>query len=178
MRETFDRIYDTYHQELFRFIFYMVKNREVAEDLVQEVYIRILKSFDSFRGESSEKTWVFSIARHVTIDYFRSQKRKQQRIFDFFDWSKKGEQLQDHEPLPEEIILQNEEVKQIYHYLNQCTVDQRSVLILRFIQAFSIKETAEALNFSESKVKTTQHRALKKLKQLMEAEKERGVSET
>ncbi len=58
----------------------------------------------------------------------------------------------------------------MYRGLARCTVDQRLVLVLRFIQSLSIAETAEALGWTESKVKTTQHRALKALKQYMEEE--------
>lgn len=168
MKIAFDKIYDSYHQDLYRFIFYMVKNKEVTEDLLQEVYIKILKSYESFEGKSSQKTWLFSIARHTTIDYFRSQKRKRSHILNLFDWSEKGDYIPDENPLPEELVMKSERERQIYSFLDQCTVDQKSVLILRFIQSFSIKETAEILNFSESKVKTTQHRGLKKLRELLD----------
>src|SRR5699024_11874694 len=121
----------------------------------------------TFRGDSSLKTWIFSIARHVTIDYFRSQARKRKRIMQIFDWGEKGEELPAKDPLPEEIIMKSEEMSQVYYYLDKCTIDQKAVLILRFIQGYSIRETAEALDFSISKIKTTQHRALKKLHNLM-----------
>ncbi|USK32374.1 RNA polymerase sigma factor SigX [Bacillus sp. F19] len=162
MEEAFQRIYEKYHGDIFQFLFYMVKNREQAEDLVQEVYIRILKSYDSFEGRSSEKTWIFSIARHVAIDFFRKQKTLKQRILETFDWDR--QQIQDIQPLPEEIAAQNEELQGIYRSLDSCTVDQRSVIILRYLQELSIAETAAALGFTESKVKTTQHRALKAIK--------------
>lgn len=164
MKVVFEEMYDRYHRDLFQFIFYMVKDKQVSEDLIQEVYIKVLKSYDSFKGESSEKTWLFSIARHVTYDYFRLQNRKRKRIMEFFDWSEKGERLQDQLPLPEEIVIQSEETKRVYKYLDKCTVDQKSVLILRYIQSFSIQETADILNFSISKVKTTQHRGIKALR--------------
>ncbi len=164
MEFVFEDLYKKYHQDLFQFIFYMTRDRTLTEDLVQEVYIRVMRSYHSFRGASSEKTWLFSIARNVTIDYFRSQKRKRNIIAQFFDWDKKGDFIPDHHPLPEDIALKNDEMNQIYAYLEECTVDQRSVLILRFIQSFSIKETSAILGFSESKVKTTQHRGLQMLK--------------
>src|SRR5699024_2977178 len=167
MRIVFDELYDHYHQDLYRFIFYMVKDQHVTEDLVQETYIKVLQSYKSFRGESSKKTWLFSIARHVVIDHFRQQKRQRNRILQFFNWSEQGESLKDESPTPVEITFQNEELKEIYQYLDHCTIDQRNVLILRFIQSFSIRETAEILNFSISKVKTTQHRGLKHLRKLM-----------
>ncbi|MEC3884705.1 RNA polymerase sigma factor SigX [Halobacillus litoralis] len=168
MRTFFDELYDNYHHDLFQFLVYMVKDRSLAEDLVQDVYVRVMKSYESFNGKSSEKTWLFSIARHVAIDYFRKQKRKRNRFMEFFDWTEKGEQIKDQNKMPEEIAVQNDEIQRVYQALDQCTVDQRSVLIFRFIQGMSIKETAEILSWSESKVKTTQHRAMKALKMILE----------
>ncbi|MCA1022711.1 RNA polymerase sigma factor SigX [Halobacillus halophilus] len=169
MRAFFDELYDHYHQDLFQFIFYMVKDRHLAEDLVQDVYVKVLKSYSAFHGRSSEKTWLFSIARHVTIDYFRRQKRKRDRVAEFFDWSEKGSQLPDHDPLPEEMVIQSEDVKDVYRAMNQCSIDQRTVLILRYIQGLSIKETSEVTGWTESKVKTTQHRALKAVKEVTDS---------
>lgn len=176
MKAAFEKIYDAYHHDLYRFIFYMVKDQQTTEDLVQEVYIRVLNSYDTFKGKSSQKTWLFSIARHVTIDYFRSQKRRRKRVLDYFDWTSKGQDLKDDLPLPEDFVLKDEELNEIYHHLDECTEDQRSVLILRFIHEFTIKETAEALNFSISKVKTTQHRALKRLRALVKVNERRSSS--
>ncbi|WP_026570088.1 MULTISPECIES: RNA polymerase sigma factor SigX [Sediminibacillus] len=170
MKAVFQDLYKKYHQDLYQFLIYMTKDKEQAEDLVQEVYIKVLKSYHTFKGESSEKTWLFSIARHVAIDYFRKQSNKRKRILDFFDWGERGEQLEDQSILPEEIAEQNEEVRQIYHCLDKCSLDQKSVIILRYIQSFSLKETAETLGWSISKVKTTQHRAIKALRQLLQQE--------
>ncbi len=172
MDSLFEELYEKYHHDVFSFLFYMVKNRELAEDLVQEVYIRVLKSYDSFEGKSSEKTWLFSIARHVAIDSFRKQKGWKQRIMDSFDWNR--QEVKDFAPLPEEIALQNEQVQMMYRCLDRCTSDQRMVLILRYIQSLSIAEAAHSLGWTESKVKTTQHRALKVLKTYMD---EPGVKE-
>lgn len=166
MDSVFQELYEKYHHHLFQFLFYLVKNRETAEDLVQEVYIRVLKSYDRFEGKSSEKTWLFSIARNAAIDHFRKQKSWKQKLLESFDWDR--HQIRDHQSLPEEIALQNENIRWIYQSLSHCTLDQRSVIILRYIQLLSISETAEMLNWSESKVKTTQHRALKAIKKVME----------
>ncbi|MDA1475030.1 RNA polymerase sigma factor SigX [Bacillus changyiensis] len=170
MEETFQKIYDQYHQDLFQFLFYMVKDKSQAEDLVQEVYIRVLHSYQTFEGRSSEKTWLLSIARHVAIDWFRKQQTIRQRILGTFDWEKQD--VKDHQPLPEEVVMQHENLQEIFTALDKCTLDQRAVIILRFIQGYSISETAKALHFSESKVKTTQHRGLKVLRKQMELLKE------
>ncbi|MEK5324893.1 RNA polymerase sigma factor SigX [Aeribacillus sp. FSL M8-0254] len=175
MDESFQRLYEKYHQDIFQFLYYLVKDREQAEDLVHEVYIKVLKSYSSFEGRSSEKTWLFSIARHVAIDFFRKQKTLRQRIMEKFDLDQA--QIADQEPLPEEIALQREEIQMLYKAMNDCNVNQRTVLILRFIKELSVAETAEVLGWTESKVKTTQHRALKVLKNYIDkAMKEQVVT--
>lgn len=176
MKSVFQELYENYHKDVFQFLFYMVKNREQAEDLVQEVYIKVMNSYDRFKGDSSEKTWLFSIARHVAIDHFRKQKRKRNRVLEFFDWGEKGHLIQDDQPEPEEVALQNEEIQKVYKCLDHCSVDQKSVIILRYIQSMSIQETAEILGMSVSKVKTTQHRGMKSLQQLMQEDQKEGIN--
>ena len=68
----------------------------------------------------------------------------------------------------------NDNVREIYRCLNRCTVNQKAAIILRYIQGMSISETADVLNWSESKVKTTQHRALKAIKKMMDDSSEEG----
>lgn len=166
MDSVFDELYHKYHHDVFQFLFYLVRNKEHAEDLVQEVYIRVFKSYDRFEGKSSEKTWLFSIAKNVAIDFFRKQKGWKEKLLEKFDWSLN--QVKDDYPIPEEIAVQKEEIKWVYKCLEYCTVDQRAVIILRYLQDLSIAETAHVLGWTESKVKTTQHRSLKLLKKRME----------
>lgn len=164
MKESvFHRLYDTYHQDVFRFLFYLVKNQTVAEDLSHEVYVRVLKSYERFQGKSSEKTWLFAIAKNVAIDYFRKNKVKSNHTFEAFEWE--SEQLRSNEKSPESILELNDEMAQVLDALDECTGDQKMVMTLRFIQQLSIAETAEVLNWTEAKVKTTQHRAIKNVRQ-------------
>lgn len=166
MDAVFQQLYEKYHQDLFQFLLYMVRNRELAEDLVQEVYIRVLKSHERFEGKSHEKTWLFAIARNTAIDHFRKQRNWKQKILDVFDRNKTS--LVDNKPLPEEVAMQKEEIQRIYVCLEKCTVDQRAVIILRYIQSLSIAEAAQVLGWTDSKVKTTQHRAIQVLRKNME----------
>ncbi|MGR3764880.1 RNA polymerase sigma factor SigX [Rossellomorea sp. NS-SX7] len=162
MNSVFDELYSKYHQDVFNFLIYMVQNRQQAEDMVQEVYIRVLKSYQHFEGKSSEKTWLFSIAKNVAIDHFRKQKNWKNRILEKFDWNRND--LPSDDAPPEEIVVANEEIQVLYQCLKHSSTDYRLVIIMRYLQELSIKETAEILEWSESKVKTTQHRALKWLK--------------
>ncbi len=173
MENLFQELYEKYHRDVYQFLFYMVKNKEQAEDLVQEVYIKALKSYEGFQGNSSEKTWLFSIARYTAIDWFRKQKRHKRSWADFIDWKEQTIEWPDSEPLPEEIAERNEETKILYNVLKKSPVNHQLVLVLRFIQSHSIKETAVILGWTESKVKTTQHRALRALRNQMEEEQKR-----
>lgn len=175
MKALFDSFYNKYHQDLYNYVFYLVKNTTLTEDLIQEIYIRVIKSYDNFRGESSEKTWLFSIARHVTYDHFRKQQRLRKHQNETFDWDESARYIESTDILPDEITIQNEQMQSVFKYLNQCTIDQKNVIILRYIQGFSLQETAEILNITVSKVKTTQHRGIKTLRKLLEAtEEEKG----
>ncbi|WP_216831459.1 RNA polymerase sigma factor SigX [Alkalihalobacterium elongatum] len=163
MESTFDRLYEKYHQSLFQFIFYMVRSRETAEELVQEVYIKVLQSYVSFEGKSSEKTWLYSIARNVAIDWIRKQNRQKRKWLGLLGPIEK-EDIRDTAPLPEDVVTQSEELRLIYKGLEKCSADQQQVIILRYVQSLTITETAKVLGWSESKVKTTTHRAIKALK--------------
>lgn len=163
--QEFERLYETYHQSLFQFLFYMVRNRQIAEELVQEVYIKVFHSYSSFKGDSSEKTWLYSVARHVGVDWIRSQNRKKRKLLGLIDIS--DIEIQSEERLPDEIILEKEEVQEVFQMLGKCSLDQQHVIILRYIETLTVSETANILGWSESKVKTTQHRAIKALKRLM-----------
>ncbi|WP_332835311.1 RNA polymerase sigma factor SigX [Bacillus sp. FJAT-44742] len=165
VNEEFDRIYETYHQSLFQYLFYLVKNRDTAEELVQEVYIKVFQSYAGFEGKSSEKTWLYSVARHVGIDWIRKQNRQKRKWLGLFSVASE-EEIKDPSPLPDEIVMSRDGIQMIYSSLQKCNLDQQQVIILRYIDSLTIKETAEILNWSESKVKTTQHRAIQKLKEL------------
>ena len=170
--QLFHRLYDQFHKDVFQFLIYLVKDRSTAEDLSHEVYIRAIKSYEKFRKDASEKTWLFAIAKNVAIDHFRKLSVRSKHSLDFFDWE--TEQLSSPQQSPEQNALFNEQTKQLFEALEQCSGDQKMVIILRYIQQLSIQETAEVLNWTESKVKTTQHRAIHKLKLLLEEHFERG----
>ncbi|NLY80779.1 MAG: sigma-70 family RNA polymerase sigma factor [Lysinibacillus sp.] len=177
MKESiFHRLYDEYHQDVFQFLIYLVKDRSVAEDLSHEVYVRVLRSYERFEGKSSEKTWLFAIAKNVAIDYFRKNAVRKSRSFTAFDWE--TEQLVSPTKSPEAFIELNDEMRELLEALEKCSGDQKMVIIMRYFQELSIAETASILNWTEGKVKTTQHRAIKQLRALLSKEKEASQYES
>lgn len=158
----FHRLYEEYHNDVFRFLIYLMRDRTQAEDLVHEVYVRVLRAYAGFEGKSSEKTWLFSIAKNVAIDHFRKQSVRQKYAVEKFDWENTN--LSSNGTLPEEFLVMSEEKKQLLDALETCTENQKMVIHMRFIQDFSVAESAEILGWTEGKVKTTQHRAIKALR--------------
>ncbi|MCM3709805.1 RNA polymerase sigma factor SigX [Sporosarcina luteola] len=163
----FHRLYEQYHQDVFNFLIYLTRDRHSSEDLMHEVYVRVLKAYAGFEGKSSEKTWLFSIAKNVAIDHFRKKNVRQKHNFDKFDWEQS--ELPSTGSTPEEIASLNEEMRQLLRVLDTCTGDQKMVIILRYFQELSIAETADTLGWTEGKVKTTQHRAIKSLQKKLNA---------
>lgn len=149
--------YDQHSESILSFILLMVKDYQLAEDLTHDTFVKAYLYFDSFNNHSSEKTWLFSIAHNLTVDYVR--KRKPVMFFkEVFLLRKDGS------PLPEEIIQIKEESYELYKAIGDLKDTHRKVIILRKIKGFSIEDTAKILNWSESKVKSTLFRAIPALK--------------
>lgn len=145
--------YCHYSDSIFKFIFMMVHDYQQAEDLTHETFIKAYKNYGSFEGKAKPRTWLFSIARNITVDSIR--KHKPIKLFKDFILIHK-----DSDPLPEDIVEVKENSKELYKALSSLKRPYREVIILRKIKGFSIKETSDILNWSEGKVKTTLYRAL------------------
>lgn len=135
----------------------MVKDYQQAEDLTHDTFLKAYLYYDSFKHHSSEKTWLFSIAHNLTVDFLR--KRKPSTILKEMFYLQK-----DNLPLPEEIVRLKEESYELYKALGALKDTYRKVIILRKIKGFSIEDTAKILSWSEGKVKSTFFRAIPALK--------------
>jgi RNA polymerase sigma-70 factor, ECF subfamily len=157
------RLYDDQSDAILSFILLMVKDYQVAEDLTHDTFIKAYLYYDTFRHHSSIRTWLFSIAHNITVDYVR--KRKPTIIFkEMFHF------ISERKQLPEEIIQVKEESQELYYALQKLKDTYRKVIVLRKIKCFSIEDTAKILEWSESKVKSTLHRAIPALKRQLERE--------
>lgn len=155
--------YDQHSKSILSFILLMVKDYQQAEDLTHDTFVKAYLYYDSFKQDSSEKTWLFRIAHNLTVDFLR--KRKPSRfIKEVFLLQK------DPNPLPEEVIQIKEESYELYKTLGELKDTYRKVIILRKIKGFSIEDTAKILSWSESKVKSMLFRAIPALKKQLKKE--------
>ena len=154
-------IYNSYYLDVFRFLVCFTGNQDEAEDLTQEVFIRVLNNLTKFESNYNLKTWIFSIAKYVAVDHYRKKR--------YFSVFKDGffTQLESNDNKPDEEVGMNEMKRFVHEAVSKLKPHFRAVVILRGINEFSVKETADILKCSESKVKVDYHRALKDLKRKM-----------
>jgi RNA polymerase sigma-70 factor (ECF subfamily) len=156
-KEEIEAWYDQHSKSVLSFILFMVKDYQLAEDLTHDTFIKAYLYYDSFKHHSSVKTWLFSIAHNLTVDYLR--KRKPTMIIKDMFLLKK-----DDKPLLEELFQIKEDSYELYKALENLKDTYRKVIVLRKIKGFSIEDTAKILGWSESKVKSTFFRAIPALK--------------
>ncbi|UCZ52357.1 RNA polymerase sigma factor [Bacillus shivajii] len=156
--EEFERAYFLHSDEIYSYIRLLVKDEKLAEDLTQETFVKAYEGFHQFRHEAKPTTWLIRIARNVTIDYLR--KKKPLLYFSL----EVGLHFQSQSNV-ESSVVNDEQVQELYEKISRLKRSYREVIMLRKIHELSIHETANILNWSESKVKMTLHRALKKLQE-------------
>ncbi|MGE7920495.1 RNA polymerase sigma factor [Viridibacillus sp. NPDC093762] len=151
-------IYNQHYLDVYRFLICFSGNQNDAEDMTQEVFLRVLNNLPSLNRINNLKTWIFSIAKHVAVDHYRKKRFATLFTEGFFL------QLKSNDTEPNESVEQSELKKSVHVAISKLKPNFRTVVILRGINELSIKETAEILQCSESKVKVDYHRALKELK--------------
>jgi len=158
--EVVTALYEQYYQDVFRYLYYRVGDRHIAEDLASEVFLRMLRFIGGFNPPSASfQSWLFQIARNLSIDYHRSRN------------------LREHLPLNEDMPtsayspdhsadnhLTSEILQKALSCLNN---DQRDVILMRFVAGMPIVEVARTLHKSEDAIKGLQRRGLAALKEIL-----------
>jgi RNA polymerase sigma-70 factor, ECF subfamily len=154
--EAFRLIFDRYSRPVISFIFDMVNDRALAEELTQETFVRAYRSIRNMRAETKLSTWLFGIARNVARESLRSRKRSLSHV-DLAD--KSVMDLSDNKPVPVEGVLSKELNQVIRRSLAALDEDKRLVFTLKVLHQCSYEEIAEITGFSLAKLKTDLHRA-------------------
>lgn len=150
-------LFERHHNSLFNFLFRLTGTRASAEDLVQEVFFRVLKYRHTYSGEGKFVIWMFRIARRVHLDFLKKQ-------VDAFPLEEQWHEKEDSNPLPEEKASRQEEVELIHRALGQLPVRKREILLLSRFHHFKYREIAQLYGCSIESVKVQVHRAIKELR--------------
>lgn len=159
--EQINALYHKYSDSIYSFIIFLIDDSEKAEDLTHDTFLRAFSALKTFEGRSSEKTWLYSIARNVSMDHQRKTILRRKLAAPL------SSSLSSKDPLPQDVLEMSEAEQGLYRALNNLKEKYRLVIYFRKIQELSIEETALVLNWKESKVKTNLHRGLKELKNQM-----------
>jgi RNA polymerase sigma-70 factor (ECF subfamily) len=158
-------IYHNHYERVRKFIFALVKDEWVADDLIQETFIKVQKNLDQLKEESKLSSWIFRIAYNHCQDHFRkmSQSSKSDRVL-----TEKKEILA--EPLFQKELEQHQMGECVQEKVRRLPESYQTVLVLFDLMEFSHQEIAEILDISVENVKVRLHRARKKLKTILEEE--------
>jgi len=149
-------LFEKHHVRLYNFFLRLTGRRNISEDLVQEVFIRVLKYRSTYQARSKFVVWLYSIARNAHIDHLR--KRKDEVPLD-----KQWYEMESTEPSPTDNAEKSQEVVWLGHALGKLPLKKREVLILSRYQGLKYKEIAELFDCQIGTVKVLVHRAIKEL---------------
>lgn len=156
--EAFGLLYDHYLDPIYRFIYYKVFSRELAEDLTSDVFLKALRRLSSYNSERGRfNSWLYQIARNSVVDYYRT-KKENIPIDDVFD-------LGHDERTPEQLDALAGLVK-VEEYLRTLPVRQREIITLRIWEGKSFDEIAELLGGTEGSAKMAFSRSIRLLREV------------
>jgi RNA polymerase sigma-70 factor (ECF subfamily) len=154
--DAFRQLFERYSRPVISFVFDMVGDRALAEDLTQETFVRAFRHLGALREEAKFSTWLFSIAKNVAREHLRSAERRASKV-ELDDESVL--ELQDERATPAVELLDKELNSVVRRALGALDEDKRTVFALKVFQQRSYEEIAEITGFSLPKVKTDLHRA-------------------
>src|SRR5215831_12714088 len=160
-----------YQHRLLRYLLFLTGNREQAEDLFQEVWMRVLTCGGQFNGKSRFETWLFTIARNLVIDHRR--KRTMSSLDELFEAGGDDDrplafEVADHDPGPFDRVSNVEDRERIAAALLQLDTLYREVLVLRFHEDLSLEEISKVTRAPLSTVKSRLYRGMASIKPRLE----------
>lgn len=161
----FRLLVERYQKQVSVTVIGMLGNVTEADDVAQSVFIRFYQSLDKFRGESGLGTYLTRIAINLSLNELKRRQRRFQRFFSF-QKSEKPIDLPDRNEAPERM----DERDMIANALQQLEPDFRSIVVLRLVDGYSVKETAEMLNLPMGTVASRLARAQLKLKTILKGD--------
>jgi len=166
-----DELIVRYQHRLLRYLLYLTSNRELAEDLFQEVWMRVLVRGGQFNGQARFDTWLFTIARNLVIDHRR--KKTLSSLDELFEVGSEDDrplsfEVADGEPTPFDRFSNLEDRERIAAALMTLDTLYREVLVLRFHEELSLEEIAKVTRAPLSTVKSRLYRGLASIKPALE----------
>ena len=160
--EAFGQLYDRYFDVVFRFIYFRVNDRSLAEDFTSETFLRALRRIGTITYQGRDiGAWFITIARNIVLDHMKSARHRLEVTT--ADTIEGNDYAQSTEAAVME-VLTSERLMQAVRQLGD---EQRECVMLRFVQGLSVNETAHIMGKNDGAIKALQHRAVRKLADLI-----------
>jgi len=161
--EALAKIYDLYSEPIYRYLYRILGDPAQAEDLTSEVFCRLLQVLNTSRAPRDKlRAWLYRVAHNQAMDWFRQQGKVVTLPL--------SEELVAGMDLPAEIVERRETQQRLRQAIGQLTTEQQRVILLRFGEGLKISEVSELMGKSPGAVKILQHRAVKRLRKLLDQE--------
>ncbi|MBB5154632.1 sigma-70 family RNA polymerase sigma factor [Saccharopolyspora phatthalungensis] len=163
--DAFGHLYDEYAQIVYRYVLFRVSDHCLAEDITNETFLRALRRIASITYQGRDvAAWFITIAKNLVLDHIKSSRyRLEIPTSDLTDNLAIGRAHSG----PEQHVLTEATHRELLRCVRQLNPDQRECIRLRFLQGLSVTETAVAMQRNEGAVKALQHRAIRRLAQLL-----------
>jgi len=147
MTKEITRLVEEYGNDVLRIATVILKSKELAEDVFQETFLRVVRSYSGYRGESSEKTWIISIAVNICRDYMRSAWKKRVVVTDFLTYSSDDVDT-------EEMLEKRSERQALINAIMKLPDKYREIIHLHYYQDMGINDIAKVLKIPGGTVKS------------------------
>jgi RNA polymerase sigma-70 factor (ECF subfamily) len=166
---SFNYLVGKYNRAIIHFLFRMVRNQAVAEELAQDVFLRVYRSRESYRAEAKFTTWLYRIATNLAVNYARDTKHERSAHAVYLDQpdeeSGTTPDLADDEPSAEQRLMQNERMAAIKTHVMALPERQRMAVLMHKYQGMDYREIGDVLKLSESATKSLLFRAYQTLRE-------------
>lgn len=159
--DIFDLIYKNFSNKVYFKCFSLTKDKEIAKELTQEIFIKVFEHLKEFKGTSSLSTWIYSITYNHCIEYFRKNKKiyssdynNENEIYDIID---------DEEEYIENKIIEEIEIDKINRILDLLNPEEKALILMKYQDNIPIKEIEKVLKLSESAIKMRLKRTKSKI---------------
>ena len=166
---SFTYLAEKYHRPIIHFLFRMVGNQAVAEELAQEVFLRVYRARESYRAEARFTTWLYRIATNLAVNYARDTRHERSAQTVYLDQADEESgttpDLADDEPSAEERLLREERMAAIRRHVMELPERQRMAVAMHKYQGMDYRQIGEVLKLSESATKSLLFRAYQTLRE-------------
>ena len=163
-QEALKEIFDKYHKKVYRIAYGVVRQREEALDIVQEVFIKLFRSIKNFKGRSHFYTYLYRMVMNTAIDHARKTGKQ---TISSLDQEGSFQPSDDLEKGPERILLQKELEERVKLAMDKLPAEQRAALIFRDVEGLSYQEMTEAMGCSIGTVMSRLHYGRKRIQELL-----------